>query len=202
MYMDSMSLIVPINPITDKGLNKLIVVLDVDGRINELSEMNNTITKDFYIFEDELRPISPYNYSIVNRQNITFYGSTANPLSGQRQYIMEIDTTELFNSAFKKVYTVNGTGGVIQFSASNITFSDSTVYYWRTSTVPASGNNLIWNSFSFIYLPNSTAGFNQSHYYQFKKNTYNNIKLDNDRIFRFETRPIEFVVRTGIYPFS
>ncbi len=81
MYMDSVSLTVNINPITDKGLNRLIVTLDVDGRVDELSEMNNTLTKDFYIFEDEIRPISPYNYSIINQQNITFYASTANPLS-------------------------------------------------------------------------------------------------------------------------
>lgn len=202
LYMDSVSLIVPINPITDKGLNKLIVTLDVDSRIIELSEMNNTLTKDFYIFEDELRPISPYNYSIVNQQNISYYASTANPLSGQRQYVMEIDTTELFNSVFKKVYNVTGTGGVIQFTPSNITFTDSTVYYWRTTTVPSSGNNYIWNNFSFIYLANSSAGFNQSHYYQFQKNAYTNIQLDNNRTFSFSTRPIEFNVRTGVYPFA
>lgn len=202
LYMDSVHLVVPINPLTDKGLNKLIVTLDVDNRVNELSELNNTLTKDFYIFEDELRPISPYNYSIINQQNITFYASTANPLSGQRQYVMEIDTTELFNSAFKKVYNASGTGGVIQFNPSNLTFTDSTVYYWRTSTVPTSGNNYIWNTSSFIYLPTSTTGFNQSHYYQFQKNTYNFIKLDTDRKLKFTTRPIEFKVRTGIYPYS
>ncbi|MBL0181900.1 MAG: hypothetical protein IPP96_06200 [Chitinophagaceae bacterium] len=202
LYMDSVSLTVPINPLTDKGLNKLIVTLDVDGRIDELSEMNNTLTKEFYIFEDELRPISPYNYSIVNQQNITYYASTANPLSGLRQYIMEIDTTELFNSAYKKTYNVSGTGGVIQFTPSNITFTDSTVYYWRTTTVPTSGNTYIWNNFSFIYLANSTAGFNQSHYFQFQKNTFNNIRLDNDRVMRYTSRPIEFNVRTTIYPVS
>ncbi len=202
LYLDSLSLIVPIYPLTDKGLNKLIVTLDVDNRVSELSELNNTLTKDFYIFEDELRPISPYNYSIVNQQNITFYGSTANPLNGQRQYVMEIDTTELFNSAFKKVYNTSGIGGVIQFNPSNITFTDSTVYYWRTSTVPASGNNYIWNNFSFVYLPNSTSGFNQSHYYQFQKNTYNFIKLDADRKFRYATKPLEFNIRTAVYPFA
>jgi len=200
MYMDSVSLTVPINPLTDKGLNKLIVTLDVDGRIDELSELNNTLTKDFYIFEDELRPISPYNYSIINQQNISFYASTANPLSDLRQYIMEIDTTELFNSAFKKAYNVSGKGGVIQFTPSNITFTDSTVYYWRTTTVPTSGNNYIWNDFSFIYLANSSAGFNQSHYYQMQKNTFTNMQLGNDRVMRFLTRPIEFNVRTGVYP--
>ena len=79
--------------------------MDVDNRVKELSETNNTLTKEFYIFEDEIRPVSPYNYSIVNQQNISFSASTANPLSGQRQYLMEMDTTELFNSPFKKQYT-------------------------------------------------------------------------------------------------
>ena len=200
MYMDSMSITVPINPITDKGLNKLLVDLDVDGKVDELSEINNSLSKDFYIFEDELRPISPYNYSIVNQPNISFYASTANPLSGQRQYVMEVDTTELFNSAFKKSYTVSGIGGVIQFTPGNLTFTDSTVYYWRTSTVPTSGNNYIWNTFSFIYMANGTPGFNQSHYYQFKKNTFNNINLGTDRLMHFMTRPVEVNVRTGVYP--
>ena len=202
LYIDSLTLTVPINPITDKGLNKLIITLDDGNRVDELSETNNVLTKDFYIFEDELRPISPYNYSIVNQQNITFYASTANPLSSQRQYIMEIDTTELFNSSFKKVYNVNGIGGVIEFKPSNITFSDSVVYYWRTTTVPTNSNNYIWNNFSFVYLPNSTAGFNQSHFYQYQKNTYNNIKLDNDRLLRFNKRIIEYSVHTTIYPAS
>ncbi len=200
LYKDSIYLTVPINPLTDKGLNKLIITLDEGNRIDELSEMNNVLIKDFYIFEDELRPISPYNYSIVNQQNIKFYGSTANPLSGQRQYVMEIDTTELFNSAFKKTYNASGIGGVIEFNPATITYVDSTVYYWRTSTVPSAGNNYIWNNFSFIYLPNSTSGFNQSHYYQFKKNTFNNLTLGNDRILKFDFRNIEFAVRTAIYP--
>lgn len=202
MYLDSVSLTVPINPITDKGLNRLLVTLDVDSRIDELSEMNNFLSKDFYIFEDELRPISPYNYSIVNQQNISYYASTANPLSGQRQYVMEIDTTELFNSAFKKTYNVTSIGGVIEFKPTNVSYTDSTVYYWRTSTVPLSGNNVIWNNFSFIYLANSTAGFNQSHYYQFNKNTYTNLQLGADRVMRFTTRPVEYIVKTAVYPAS
>ncbi|HRI25304.1 MAG TPA: C25 family cysteine peptidase, partial [Ferruginibacter sp.] len=199
MYMDSVSLTVPINPITDKGLNKLIVTLDVDGRIDELSETNNTLTKDFYIFEDELRPISPYNYSIINQQNITFYASTANPLSGQRQYVMEIDTTEAFNSAFKKSYTINGIGGVIQFNASNITFTDSTVYYWRTSTVPSSGN-YIWNTSSFIYLQNSTTGFSQSHYFQHLKSGIVNMNLQTGRKWEFNKYTVGVKIKNGVFP--
>ena len=200
---DSLSFIIPINPGTDKGLNKIIVTLDVDNKVQELSETNNTITKEFYILEDEIRPVSPYNYSIVNKQKITFSASTANALSGQRQYQMELDTTELFNSSFKKQYSGNGVGGTIEFTPSDVTFTDSTVYYWRTSMVPVNGSQQIWNSFSFVYLPNGGTGFNQSHYYQHTKSAYSNtLTLDSDRVFRYTSKQRTLTVKTGIYPFT
>ena len=81
---------------------------------------------------------------------------------------MEIDTTKNFNSIFKKVYNSNGVGGVIEFKPSNLTFTDSTVYYWRVAVVPLNNTSYIWNNSSFVYIANSTTGFNQSHYYQYK----------------------------------
>ncbi|CAN5670296.1 hypothetical protein BH11BAC3_BH11BAC3_03410 [soil metagenome] len=200
-YSDSLNITIPINSITDKGLNKFTFTIDADNKVAELSEANNTFTKDVFIFEDEVRPVSPYNFSIVNQQNIPFYASTANPLNGQRQYLMEIDTTELFNSAFKKQYTSSGIGGVLQFNPGNITFQDSTVYYWRTSMVPLNNGQQIWNNFSFIYMVNGGTGFNQSHYFQHQKSSYSNtITLDADRVFRFREIPRTILIRTGLYP--
>ncbi len=169
---DTLNLTVPIVPTTDKGLNQLIVTLDYTNRVEELCETNNTVTKDFYIFEDELRPTYPYNFSIINQQNITFVANTANPLSDIRQYTMEVDTTELFNSPFKKTYTQSGGGGIVEFTPTNLTFTDSTVYYWRVAMQPTGSAAIIWNGFSFVYLPNSSTGFNQSHYYQHLKSSY------------------------------
>ena len=200
-YMDSLDLTVPISPTSDKGLNQLIITLDATNRVDELYETNNTLTKDFYVFEDELRPAYPYNYSIINQQNIVFVANTANPLSGQRQYVMEIDTTELFNSAFKKVYNVTGGGGIVQFAPANITFTDSTVYYWRVAMVPIGTAAYIWNSFSFIYLPSSTSGFNQSHYYQHLKSTYKDITVSADRKFNFTETAKTLQIRSGLHPF-
>ena len=200
---DSLSFTVPVNPGTDKGVNKIIVTLDVDNKVQELSETNNTITKEFYILEDEIRPTAPYNYSIVNKQQITFSASTANPLSGQRQYVMEMDTTELFNSPFKKQYPGSGIGGTIEFTPNDMTFTDSTVYYWRTSMVPINGGQQIWNSYSFVYLPNGGTGFNQSHYFQHTKSTFSNtINLDSDRVFRYTTKQRTLTIKTGIYPYT
>ncbi len=200
LYMDSFNLTVPINPVTDKGLNKLLVSVEADSRINELSESNNELSKDFYIFEDELRPISPYNYSIVNQQNITFYASTANPLNSQRQYVMEMDTTELYNSSFKKTYNLTGVGGIVEFKPGNLTLSDSTVYYWRTATVPSAGNNYIWNSYSFIYLPNSTAGFNQSHNYQHLKSSVKDIEYNANNSWQFRNSIVGVKLKNGVFP--
>lgn len=197
---DSLEFTVPINPTTDKGLNQIIVELDYKYGVDELFETNNKITKDFYIFEDELRPTYPYNFAIVNQQNLTYTANTANPLGGTRQYIMEIDTTELFNSAFKKVYNTNGIGGIIQFTPGNITFTDSTVYYWRVSLVPVDNSPVIWNASSFVYLANSSTGFNQSHYYQHLKSRYDNIQLLEDRKFSYPRVPRNLIIRTGLYP--
>ncbi len=201
-YMDSINLVIPINPLTDKGTNKLMVDLDVNNAVSELSETNNSLVKDFVIFEDELRPVYPYNYSIISVQSPTFVSSTANPLNTQRQYVMEVDTTELFNSSFKKTYNASGPGGVVQFTPTGLTFTDSTVYYWRTAMVPLNtGGSYIWNNSSFIYLANSSSGFNQSHYFQYKKNTYDKMELDPDRQFRFQTVPRTFIIRNGVYPY-
>jgi len=200
-YSDSIPLLVNINPITDKGLNKIIVTLDVDNKVAELSEQNNSTEKEFYIYEDELRPVSPYNFSIVNQQNITFTANTANPLMQQRQYVMEIDTTELFNSSFKKSYNATGGGGIVEFKPTNFTFTDSTVYYWRTSMVPVNATPAIWNNYSFIYLPASSSGFNQSHIYQHLKSNFKNINYDStSRNWNFNNYTVGVQMKNGVFP--
>ena len=100
--------------------------------MDELYETNNTITKEVYIFEEDARPVYPYNYSIVNEQNVKLIVSSANPFAVSRDYLMEMDTTELFNSPFKITRSLTSAGGVFEFNP-GITFTDSTVYYWRVA---------------------------------------------------------------------
>jgi hypothetical protein len=76
-YADSINLEVPVSPNRDKGLNKLIVTIDSENVVDEIAEYNNTVTKEFFIYEDEARPIYPYNYSIVNNTTQKLYASTA-----------------------------------------------------------------------------------------------------------------------------
>jgi hypothetical protein len=200
-YSDSLVILVPINPLTDKGENKLIVTADFENEVSEISETNNSVTKSFYIIEEEARPISPYNYSIVTKGDITFYASAANPFTAQKAYTMEIDTTELFNSPFKKTQNLNSTGGLLQFKPAGFTPIDGKVYYWRTAPVPSTGNDYVWNVSSFVYLPNSSPGYNQSHYFQMKKNEYAGINLRDDRSYGYAELTKKLKIRTGLYPY-
>ncbi|HVX51833.1 MAG TPA: C25 family cysteine peptidase, partial [Chitinophagaceae bacterium] len=177
-YIDSISVAVPVVPTRDKGQNSITVSIDADQQYAELSEMNNSVTKQFVIYEDELTPVYPYNFAIVSKNNIKLVASTANPVMPAQQYAMELDTTELFNSPAKINKTVTSVGGEIEFDPST-TFTDSTVYYWRVAPVPASGP-YHWNTSSFVYIGNGGgAGFNQSHLYQHLKSSLNRIELDS-----------------------
>jgi len=201
-YLDSVSVIFRIDPLTDQGLNQIRVTIDADNAVDESWENNNTITKDVFIFEDDARPVYPLNYAIINKQNIKLYASTANPFSPSKQYRMEIDTTEFFNSSFKRTVNVTAIGGLLEFNPAT-TFTDSTVYYWRVSPLDAAGNPSKWNEASFVYLPNSDVGFNQSHFYQHTKSFSERVFIDSaNRTWEYHPVFNQLFIRSGVYPTS
>jgi len=194
---DSLTYYIHVIPARDKGLNKITITVDADNDVDELYETNNTITKDVYVFEDDVRPVYPLNYAIVNKQPIKLSASTANPFAPSKQYKMEIDTTELFNSSLKVTRTVNSIGGLIDFDP-GITFVNGTVYYWRVAVIDTGSPN--WNNSSFIYLSNSEDGFNQSHYYQHDKSDKQRIMLDGqDRNWKFDSVAHFIYAKNGVY---
>ena len=197
-FADTLYYSIPIVGTRDKGANKITITIDADNTVDELYESNNSITKDLFIYEDEARLVSPNNFAIVNQQDIKLIASTANPFSTSRQYNMELDTTELFNSPFKISKSINTTGGTFEFDP-GITFQDSAVYYWRVAPVPVSGSPL-WNTASFVYLGNSGPGFNQSHYYQHVKSEKDNVLLDpQNRNWVFDSTGHFIFAKNGVF---
>jgi Peptidase family C25 len=203
-YIDSIELNLPIVSNRDKGQNRIIVTLETEGRIDELSELNNTTGKDFVIFEDEMRPVYPYNFSIVNKQSIKLIGSTSNPFADAKAYRMELDTTELFNSPFKVTRNLTVAGGIAEFDPGiNFTNFDSTVFYWRLAVVPANNNPQRWNTSSFVYLNGINQGFNQSHVYQHLKSGVQRIYMDSiTRKWNFNQRDNNLFFTQSVYPVS
>lgn len=185
----------PLNKVADIGLNKYRVTIDANSKFDETSESNNTATLELFIYSDNLVPVYPREYGVVNQQNVTLKASTLNPFRPMGRYRMEIDTTELFNSPLKQSTIINSTGGVIKW-APGTALQDSTVYYWRATFDSAINGNYNWSNSSFIYLGLATSeGWNQSHYYQYVKDGLRDMKYGTDRQFRYNTFPIT----VGIY---
>jgi hypothetical protein len=170
------------------GANKLEIALDQNSFVDEVSELNNTILFPFNIFNDDLVPVYPYDFSIVSEQGLEFKSSTLDVFSGTKTYAIQLDTSDLFNSPFLVTKRIISSGGVIKWQPT-FTMTDSTVYYWRTAMDTLYGNKKHrWTSSSFIYLPQSLPGWNQSHHYQFLKNKLSNVNIDSSsRKFNFTT---------------
>src|SRR5579862_1314188 len=198
-YTDSIQLVVPIVASRDKGQNFITISVNIPNVIPEVTYQNNSITTSVFVYQDEATPIYPFNYAIISNPTQHLFASTANPLAPSTQYIMEIDTTEAFNSPLMISKFVSQVGGVLEFDPGT-SYRDSTVYYWRTSIVPAQGSQYHWNEFSFIYISSSVPGFNQSHYFQHLQSTGDSIYLDTDRKWKFGTKLNNVFMRNAVYP--
>lgn len=190
-------------PIRDQnfgiGINAFNVKVDAEDSYLEISEANNEIKNvgNLLIENDDILPIFPYAYSIVSSSTgkLTAMSTLINRPS--RSYVFQIDTSEDFNSPLLKVYKTETTSESIISWLPSIVFQDSMVYYWRVSKDSLPGQGYRWNHSSFIYIPNQPlSGWNQSHYYQFLKNSYKNITYSSNRRFQFvnDVKSISFKI--------
>lgn len=186
------------------GTNELHITIDVDNEVAESpssAESNNTAIIPFSIISNSAKPIHPYEYSIVNESTITLKASTSNILTENLRYYMEFDTTQTFDSPIKLTTQKESKGGLITWQPT-ITLQDSTVYYWRISmdSTVTSGNGFDWQYSSFIYIPQSLEGWNQSHFYQkIELNDFNSIEIEN-RLMQLGDKDKGLNIQNGTFP--
>jgi len=176
------------------GKNSINIVLDYKNEIEEspapVAEENNDLKVAynnegycFYVFDNSAFPIYPTNYAIVYKQDITLKASASNAFADKQVYVMELDTTEMFDSSLKLTTEVESYPGLIEWTP-NIQYQDEVVYYWRI--IPKDVENTIWNTSSFVYLEDGTDGWNQSHLFQWLKDDYTNLEMkESNRQFDF-----------------
>jgi hypothetical protein len=200
-FADSLSISVPINPYTDKGQNKIHVSLDPDDTINEITNSNNSISKIFTIAEDDVRPVYPIQFGIVNTPSVKLTATTNQFLSAPGQFLLEVDTTEFFNSPLKVVQTQTSLGGIIEFTPT-LQLRDSLVFYWRVAKKPDTGVVNKWSNSSFVYLSKSGTGWSQSHYFQDTKNTYASLNFDGLRKIAYDKETKALKISSNIHPYG
>ena len=180
------------------GANEFGAFIESEELVNEMAELNNRIPLGAIVTNiqsDDIIPIYPYEFAIVPKQGVILKASTVNPFAPYRSYRFEIDTTELFNSSKLVSGVVSQKGGVVKFTPA-ITMEDSVVYYWRVG-IDSGGTGKNWHYSSFIYLKDEYPGWNQSHYYQYKKDNFNLLNYGSDRVFRFQKTSNQIDVHAG-----
>jgi len=188
-YKDTVSIRFPIDKIKGPGFNTFCVSVDALYQINEIDETNNSACSSTIIISGDLTPIWPYKYTIYPYDTVTLKASTGDPFLQSQINVFEIDTTDTYDSPFKKIIEIVHEGGVVKWHLP-FTLTENTVYYWRVSKK----NSNSWKESSFIYIEGKT-GWSQAHLFQFKNNEYKYIEFDRpNRKFNYITAPSKLQV--------
>lgn len=201
------------NPELD-GVGKNCIKIDIDynNKIQEgplpFAESNNDLLAGdgtdvycFFILDNSANPIYPEEFAIVNGDIPRLVASTSNILAENRNYLMQVDTTTNFNSDLLDTKLLTDAGGSLLWEPS-IDFVPGTVYYWRVSPDSTDVNiGYQWKESSFIYLPNSSDGWNQSHYYQYLRNDLDGIEFE-DRNLDFLNEPVSLFLNVKVDDFQ
>ncbi|MCH2021491.1 MAG: C25 family cysteine peptidase [Saprospiraceae bacterium] len=206
LFLSNITIPVPTGNATALGINKFNIYIDSDNDVDESplpsAENNNSVIEYVIpILSDDVVPVHPYEFAIVPHTPVVLQASTGNTFAVVQTYVMQIDTTENFDSPLMKDTMISQIGGLLEWTPS-INYMDSVVYYWRVSpdsVSPTSG--YYWANSSFIYLDGSYPGWNQSHYFQFLKDKHTNLYIDSvDRNFKYISSIQTVSISTGKTP--
>ncbi|WP_276365676.1 C25 family cysteine peptidase [Chryseolinea sp. H1M3-3] len=165
-YSDTLMFIINKGREEGFGTNSFTVKIDPDNVLPELSKSNNSVTKDFVIPLNGTKNLYPTNFGIVNANEIALSFQTSNLLSEERNFILELDTVNTFDSPWKQEFPVKGT--ILVRQTVSLLASDTLAYYWRTRLVdPLPEESTEWTQSSFTYINNGPEGWAQVHFPQY-----------------------------------
>ena len=155
------------------GDNRFEITIDPSDSLKEMRKDNNVAYINYYMRSSAIKCMYPLNYSVVSNQPTVLTAQATNLFINLTDYYFEIDTSKFFNSMHKKTAVISSgslptwTPGLI----SDLTPSDSIVYFWRVrfNTI-APTEDTIWDNSSFTYIKNSNPGWSQTHIDQYLEN--------------------------------
>jgi len=196
-YMDTLTFIIRKDRQQLAGTNTFRITIDPDGSVQELTRANNeaTLTGNFLL--NGTKNLFPSNFSIVNDQSIILSFQTNDLMSDERDFLIELDTTNTFDSPYNQQLLVRGRVLAKQ-TISLLNTNDTVAYYWRTKlSDPLPGESQEWTTNTFTYMSDGPEGWAQVHFPQYLSNETIGIPADSTlRKFSFEKKVTTVSVRT------
>lgn len=186
LYADTLQFIVRGKADNGAGLNTFEIRVDAGNETEEIRENNNTAYIDFFLPENGTLNLYPTRFSIVSEQEVSLSFQHTDLHSGERQFLVEIDTAYDFSSAYKMSFTVSGT--VLALKRVILLDHDTAAYYWRTRIAdPLENESREWTASSFTFIKEGSSGFAQVQFPQFLENQKTGLVSDLiRREFHFE----------------
>ncbi|WP_139920750.1 C25 family cysteine peptidase [Hymenobacter sp. DG01] len=161
------------------GLNTFLVEVDPANKIDELDETNNQATVTYTFLTGGVTALSPPEFGIVGSTAVRLVGQDNALALTSREYDMELDTVQTFNSAQLKKTTVAAVM-VPEWNLTLPTFAgrDSVVWYWRLRLrAPQGDESPEWAVSSFRVISGRNGGWSQSHPGQFRRDERTGIEV-------------------------
>jgi hypothetical protein len=167
-YSDTLVFVIKKGREETSGTNSFKITIDPDDLLNEITKENNTAVKDFVIPLNGTKNLYPANFGIVNTPEVTVAFQTTDLLAGERQFILELDSVDSFDSPFKQQFTV--TGRVLARHTIQLPQTDTLAYYWRTKLAqPLTNESSEWTESSFTFINHGPEGWAQVHFPQYQQ---------------------------------
>ncbi len=179
------------------GENTLRIEADLPLSVVEekIDNTNNLIDQSsFFIGSSEIFPIVPYDFAVVPDLYVRLKANTGYPFLQSARYLMELDTTDTYDSPFKKQTTIQQATAVIEWDPQLSTsgLPDSTVFFWRVTPENEPDK---WREFSFQYIADEV-GWGQDHFFQYKNNRFDLLDYNRaQRVFNFPEASRELFVQ-------
>jgi hypothetical protein len=169
LYSDTLYFVIRKGREAGGGNNTFTVTLDPDGIVDELNENNNTATLGLFVPLNGTKNLFPSKFAIVNESQTNLAFQSTDLLSDERDFIIEFDTLNTFDSPYKKHFTVSGK--VLASQMVTLLDQDSLTYYWRTKLAEVlPGESDAWEMSSFTFIDNGPEGWAQVHFPQYLEN--------------------------------
>lgn len=187
LYKDTLRFKLATGDHLSAGQNRLEIMLDAFDAIDEMNEMNNSVSVEFIVNSSHLIPVFPQKYAIFPHQNISFYASSPDPFTANDNAFFQIDTSASFSSPLLFSLQTKYLGGSLKIDYPH-KLTNNTVYFWRVGLSNEDGN-VQWNASSFTHIEGKT-GWCQAHYHQFDEDELTSIERhDAQRVFSFIKSP-------------
>lgn len=178
-YLDTLWLTVRNAGYEGSGKNNFRIYVDIADSVAEINENNNIASFNYFIPSHTVRNVAPADYAVVNKTLVELIAQSTNLLDEPRDYLVELDTSAYFNSAFKQQWTINAK--VLVRQQVELLDMDSLAYFWRIRFIqPSANEDDGWAVSSFTYIKDGPEGWAQTRYSQIVKNAIDGLVPEDD----------------------